>query len=314
MRSICSTIIDEDLASSIVAIGHATKGIEPLIQIIITDEIQKEVQVTALFRTDSMSTKMMRRFAIISGFNWLNLMVGDIIRRIVTSPGQFEVDPNKLPQGQILERNIESVKNNTNLLLESILSKLDTCPNEIRSICKFLYEEVEKKFEKSGNQALAGFIFLRFICPAIISPINSNIIEGTEISTDAQRHLILIAKIIQNIANNVVFGQKESYMMPFNNFVEINVEKVQNYLHDLAFGVSSNSIDLPKITSIEVLAEIDNLTEHLHKNIGLIEQKLPQNITQDWQASKQHIERYFAVMNLNKKERTKPRNKFCIFH
>jgi len=174
-----------------------------------------------------------------------------------------------------------------------------------------------KKFENTGTLSLAGFIFLRFICPAIISPTGSNIVEGTEISVDAQRHLILIAKIIQNIANGVLFGQKEPFMLTFNNFVESNIEKVKIFLHELAQGTSLNSSEIPKISPIELLAEIDNFTEHMHKNIGLIEQKLPQDnqeVTLEWNMVKTEIQKYIAVIALSKQEKVKVRNKFCLFH
>jgi len=120
MRTICSTIIDEDLASSIVAISQSTGVIFPILAAVISDEIHKEVQVTALFRTDSMSTKLMRRFALLSGYNWLNLMIGDIVRRIVANPGTFEIDPNKLPPGQNIEANLLTLKLNTNQFIESV--------------------------------------------------------------------------------------------------------------------------------------------------------------------------------------------------
>jgi len=174
---------------------------------------------------------------------------------------------------------------------------------------------VEKKFEKSGIQSLAGFIFLRFICPAIISPTGSNIVEGTEISADAQRHLILIAKMVQNIANGLLFGQKEPYMLPLNDFVESNIERVKIFLHELSQGISSNSSEIPKITPLEVLAEVDNLTEHLNKNIGLIEQKMPQDFQNDWKVVKLDIQNYNSILTLSKQEKVKvKRNKFCIFH
>jgi len=313
MRFLCSTIIEEDLAFAIIIISQSLGIILPLLETIISDEIHKEIQVTSLFRTDSMSTKMMRRFAILTGHNWLNLMIIDLVKRIVDTPGTFEVDPNKIPQGQNVEQNLEIIRNNTNQFIENILSKHNNCPNEIRIISRYLFDEVEKKFEKSGNQALAGFIFLRFICPAIISPTTSNIIHGNEISTDSQRHLILIAKIIQCIANGIEFGQKEPFMIPFNNYVELNVGKVQSYLFDLAHGTSTQSIDIPKVTPHEVLTEIDILTEIIHKNYGIIEPKVPQNLLNEWQAVKQEVDRYLSL-GQSRIEKTKVRNIFCIFH
>jgi hypothetical protein len=41
---------------------------------------------------------------------------------------------------------------------------------QIREICRFLANLVKKKFPESINSSLGGFLFLRFICPSIVTP------------------------------------------------------------------------------------------------------------------------------------------------
>jgi len=81
--------------------------------------------------------------------------------------------------------------------------------------------------------AVAGFIFLRFFCPAILSPDTAGLIEG-EIPADGRRPLILISKSIQNLANGQKFGSKEDFMNDMNLFIENNLSKVQDFLEVIA--------------------------------------------------------------------------------
>lgn len=41
-----------------------------------------------------------------------------------------------------------------------------------------IYKIVENKFEDTGQQILGSLLFLRFICPAIVSPVRYNLVPG----------------------------------------------------------------------------------------------------------------------------------------
>jgi hypothetical protein len=42
--------------------------------------------------------------------------------------------------------------------------------SSIRQLCLMMHEEVEKHFPGKSNIAIAGLMFLRYICPAIVTP------------------------------------------------------------------------------------------------------------------------------------------------
>jgi len=46
--------------------------------------------------------------------------------------------------------------------------------------------------------------------------------------------LILVTKVLQNMANDVRFGSKERYMIPLNAFLDANAASVQAYLASFA--------------------------------------------------------------------------------
>ncbi len=49
---------------------------------------------------------------------------------------------------------------------------------------------------------------------------------------EVRRGLVYVAKIVQNLANNVRFG-KEKFMIRFNTFLEQNIERVTQYVKAL---------------------------------------------------------------------------------
>jgi neurofibromin 1 len=49
-----------------------------------------------------------------------------------------------------------------------------------------------------------------------------------------RRTLVLISKVIQNVANEVEFGDKEAYMMPMNSFIKENVLRMKTFLGVIA--------------------------------------------------------------------------------
>jgi len=57
---------------------------------------------------------------------------------------------------------------------------------------------------------VGGFVFLRFICPSIVTPDGHKIINET-IPSDARRPLVLISKVIQNISNEVDVKKRRIY-------------------------------------------------------------------------------------------------------
>jgi len=52
--------------------------------------------------------------------------------------------------------------------------------------------------------------------------------------SETQRQLLLVAKVLQNLSNNVQFGKKEEYMTPLNSFIEDNSNKMLEFLDKIS--------------------------------------------------------------------------------
>jgi neurofibromin 1 len=92
---------------------------------------------------------------------------------------------------------------------------------------------VMKRFPEAKFTAVGAFIFLRFFCPAIVAPDAEGLIASAP-SKEMRRGLLLIAKVVQNLANNVLFGAKEPYMFPLNDFLTQNIYRVTTFLREIS--------------------------------------------------------------------------------
>ena len=108
-------------------------------------------------------------------------------------------------------------------------------PPQLRSMCHCLYQVLSKRFPQfpQNNMGAVGtVIFLRFINPAIVSPCESGIVDRQP-PQKIKRGLMLVSKILQNIANHVEFS-KEQHMLPFNDFVRGNFEGGRRFFVQIA--------------------------------------------------------------------------------
>jgi GTPase-activator protein for Ras-like GTPase len=100
---------------------------------------------------------------------------------------------------------------------------------------------VMKRFPEAKFTAVGAFIFLRFFCPAIVAPDAEGLIASAP-SKEMRRGLLLIAKVVQNLANNVLFGAKEPYMFPLNDFLTQNIYRVTTFLREISVCFSFTSL------------------------------------------------------------------------
>ena len=81
--------------------------------------------------------------------------------------------------------------------------------------------------------SVSSFFFLRFICPCLVSPVAFGLASRPP-SKPVTRGLTLIAKVVQNMANLVEFGEKEMFMNPLNPFIVENLDRMKIFLTGLA--------------------------------------------------------------------------------
>jgi neurofibromin 1 len=124
-----------------------------------------------------MATKLMAFYARMYGSEYLRITLQDLIQELINNQQRWslELDPSKLPPGTDTKRNLANLREMAQRFLDVIVASSDKMPRQLREICHFLSTVVGERFPKAKLTAVGGFIFLRFFCPAIVSPETHNI-------------------------------------------------------------------------------------------------------------------------------------------
>lgn len=199
------------------------------------DEIDSE---TELLRRTSIATRLLSVFAKQNGADYVRSVLQPVFTKLAEKPLEertFELDPSKVGSGEDVSRNKQNVVSATELFLNAICASANEAPRAFREVCHCILTSVRERYPEAKYTAVGAFIFLRFFCPAIVSPESEGLIKSNVVvSRDMKRGHLIATKVIQNLANNVLFGAKETYMIVLNDFLTSNIYKVTSFLREIS--------------------------------------------------------------------------------
>lgn len=160
-----------------------------------------------------------------------------LLKSMENAPGGYELDPNKVGGEEQANKNKEHVETVATAFLDIIQASLRAMPAMIRELCAHIAQSVYAIWPDSKFVSLGAFIFLRFISPVIVTPELVDLVVPKRDSVTIRRGLMVIAKVIQNLANNIFFG-KEIHMTVLNDFLKSNIANVTRFLSALHVRIS----------------------------------------------------------------------------
>jgi len=185
----------------------------------------------------------------------LESVLGPLIAEVAeNSKLSLEVDPSKMKPNDDLNKNSQFLLDYTRKFLDKIYHSEKAFGNDIKIFFKFLKEETTKIFPSSRLRVVGAFLFLRFFGPSIFSPEGFGLMAESP-DANGRRNLILIAKIIQTIANGTTF-QKEPTMEQFNSFVAEQHAPMNKFLDTFSEPSGSMLIERVSIEPKETLKNI----------------------------------------------------------
>lgn len=192
-----------------------------LLKYSVVKEVLANTSPETLFRANNFTTKLMKFCTQRIGKTYLKRVLSSFIEKICRNPRKFEVDPDKVPVGESVETNSNNVIKIIDDFLTYFIGTADELLPEFRKYCQIVSEEVESKFHglkddllEPKHLAVGGFLFLRVLCPAIVDPVKHGLWEE-KMPPEANRFLLLISKILQNLANGTFVPVKETFMSCF---------------------------------------------------------------------------------------------------
>ncbi|KAJ7724736.1 hypothetical protein DFH07DRAFT_1066990 [Mycena maculata] len=242
VMAICETCppAEVEIMISVMLNLFDTRGsLMTLLKHMIDREVAHTESEAALFRSNSTCTRFLSAFAKVHGYTYLRSLIIPLIKSMASVPSGhgYELDPDKPDVGEVkAAQNLENVKFVAASFLEIITSSIPVLPPMFREICAHISRVVSRVWPEAKFSAMGAFIFLRFISPAIVAPEIIDVELPKELSKEEhmviRRGLMVIAKIIQNLANNLFFG-KEKHMVPLNTFLQANIASVTRFLSEL---------------------------------------------------------------------------------
>ncbi|KAL2018057.1 hypothetical protein VTK56DRAFT_1323 [Thermocarpiscus australiensis] len=235
MSAICPSHELDELTISLLNIFEARGLSFVLLEALIKQEIEETENESELLRRTSVATKMLSIYAKWKGGGYLKATLQNVVERLMLTSKDLnlELDPARVSSPEELQTNAAHLQIVARVFVENICSSAPSIPASFRKICSIISESAVERFPEAKYTAVGAFIFLRFFCPAIVAPEVEGLVS-TPPSKEMRRGLLLIAKVIQNLANNVLFGAKEPYMFPLIDFLTNNIYKVTTFLREIS--------------------------------------------------------------------------------
>ncbi|XP_029025963.1 neurofibromin isoform X1 [Betta splendens] len=245
----------DELARVLVTLFDSRHLLYQLLWNMFSKEVELADSMQTLFRGNSLASKIMTFCFKVYGAAYLQKLLEPLLRGVITTPEHisFEVDPTRLEQGENLEENQRNLLQITERFFLAIIGSSSEFPPQLRSVCHCLYQAtchsllnkatvkekkenkkavVSQRFPQNSIGAVGSAMFLRFVNPAIVSPYEAGILDKKP-QPRIERGLKLMSKILQSIANHVLFT-KEEHMRPFNDFVKSNFDSARRFFLDIA--------------------------------------------------------------------------------
>ncbi|KAL8745499.1 MAG: hypothetical protein Q9190_002380 [Brigantiaea leucoxantha] len=220
------------------------------------------VEANLLFRGNTLLTKALDLHMQRLGRDYLEETLGERIREIDDMNPDCEVDPNRVQDAEVLNRNWRSLVALTEAIWKTISDSALRCPLELRRIFRHISACADDRY---GNflrtirySSVSGFLFLRFFCPAILNPKLFGLLKDHP-RPQAHRTLTLISKTLNTLGNLSSFGSKEPWMEPMNAFLNIHRQEFRDFV-DSVCAVSpdqaNSAIPASYATPITILGRL----------------------------------------------------------
>ncbi|XP_049576064.1 ras/Rap GTPase-activating protein SynGAP isoform X2 [Syngnathus scovelli] len=231
----------EELAGALVHVLQSIGKAKEFLVDLGTAEIERFGEKEALiFRENTIATKAIDEYMKLVGQKYLIDTLGDFIIRLYVMGDNCEVDPRKCHASE-LSNNQRNLREVCDEVVRKIIDLHGHFPEELNKIFSSWTVLCEDQGRPEiGQRLISASLFLRFLCPAVLSPSLFGLTQPYP-EPKTLRALTLTAKVIQNLANFTLFGDKEEYMLFMNEFLEQHWDRMRGFLQT----VSNSYAEIP---------------------------------------------------------------------
>ncbi|XP_065307221.1 ras GTPase-activating protein nGAP isoform X5 [Dermacentor albipictus] len=251
--------LKEEIATGLVSIMHREEMAQEFLTQLVMADLQDLGDQHLTFRGNSLATKATEAYLKLLGDGYLQDTLGPFIRDVLASNLDCEVDPAKVSGGSgALQRQQVLLRQRVQQAWQRITQSAHSFPRDLRMLFHGYRQRLggNTHEEELCDNLISGSIFLRCLCPAILSPSLFGLAPEYP-DERAARSLTLIAKTIQTLANFTRFGGKESFMEFMNDFVEKEWSTMKTFLKVISSPVSTEQNSSSAEAGIEIPCVVD---------------------------------------------------------
>jgi hypothetical protein len=222
--------LDSDLPASLVQFYEINSQLVDVVNWIVSREIVQTKEKATLFRGSSPVTKFFRIIFQKEGSEYLKFLIEPLLKNFISKSWEnFDSVPTTQQLLELLEK-----------FINQFTSSQDKCPLIIKKLLTHLRKEVTTQFssETFAISIIGGFVFLRFLCPAIMTPHQSGLLQDVAISGSVQKALLEATRLLQNIANGIentnITNKSEDVKSLYLQFIKKYSAPIRDTLYQLS--------------------------------------------------------------------------------
>ncbi|KAJ6246085.1 ras gtpase-activating protein [Anaeramoeba flamelloides] len=255
------------IARSLVVAFHSKGKVMRILRwMIYRETVNGKNNARTLFRSSSLSSKIIPVFVHIIGNEFLKSTLSSKIAMAARIKSHLEVDEDRVGK-EVAEKNTNALTLLTNEFIGKIILSIRETPYYFRLICRAMEKSARRVFPASSYQSINNFIFLRFFVPAIATPEAFGIMEKKDIDITLRRNLVIISKIIQSVGN-----QSEGMsgaLSCLDSFVRQSSMRIMRYFEEMTEipqNIDEDEKEKHELSEEQVNEALTMLRTHINNN------------------------------------------------